>query len=307
MTWYDELDKWKADYLPDMPYERDVSLSRYTSFRIGGPARRMAFPQSGEQLILLLSRARELSARPFVLGSGTNVLFPDGGVDRLVIHTRDMNRVEHLEGDPACIRAEAGAALTRVASAACKAGLTGMEFAHGIPGSVGGGVCMNAGAYGGEMAQVVSSAAVLFPDEDIRTLTGEALGFSYRHSLLTDRPDAVVLSAVFRLQPGDPAAIKAKMDDLMARRKASQPLEYPSAGSTFKRPEGHYAAALIDQCGLKGLTVGGAQVSEKHAGFVINTGRATCDDVTALMAEVQTRVLAAAGVRLDPEVKFVEP
>ena len=307
MTWYDELDKWTADYLPDMPYEHDVPLSRYTSFRIGGPARRMAFPQNGEQLILLLSRARELSARPFVLGNGTNLLFPDAGVDRLVIHTRDMNRVACVESDPCCLRAESGASLARVAMSACKLGLTGLEFAHGIPGSVGGAVCMNAGAYGGEMSQVVSSAAVLFPDEGIRTLTGEELCFSYRHSLLTDRPDGVVLSAVFRLQSGDPAAIKAKMDELMTRRKTSQPLEYPSAGSTFKRPEGHYAAALIDQCGLKGLTVGGAQVSEKHAGFVINTGRATCDDVTALMAEIQARVLAATGVRLDPEVKFVDP
>lgn len=307
MTWYDELDKWTADYLPDMPYEHDVPLSRYTSFRIGGPARRMAFPQNGEQLILLLSRARELSARPFVLGNGTNLLFPDAGVDRLVIHTRDMNRVACVESDPCCLRAESGASLARVAMSACKLGLTGLEFAHGIPGSVGGAVCMNAGAYGGEMSQVVSSAAVLFPDEGIRTLTGEELCFSYRHSLLTDRPDGVVLSAVFRLQSGDPAAIKAKMDELMTRRKTSQPLEYPSAGSTFKRPEGHYAAALIDQCGLKGLTVGGAQVSEKHAGFVINTGRATCADVTALMAEIQTRVFNATGVRLDPEVKIVEP
>ena len=307
MTWYDELDKWTADYLPDMPYEREVPLSRYTSFRIGGPARRMAFPQNGEQLILLLSCARELSARPIILGNGTNLLFPDAGVDRLVIHTRDMNRVARVESDPCCLRADAGASLARVAMTACRLGLTGLEFAHGIPGSVGGAVCMNAGAYGGEMSQVVSSAAVLFPDEGIRTLTGEALGFSYRHSLLTDCPDGVVLSAVFRLRSGDPAAIKAKMDELMTRRKTSQPLEYPSAGSTFKRPEGHYAAALIDQCGLKGLTVGGAQVSEKHAGFVINTGRAACADVTALMAEIQARVLDATGVRLDPEVKIVEP
>ena len=164
---------------------------------------------------------------------------------------------------------------------------------------------MNAGAYGGEMRQVVHSAVVLFPEEGIRTLTGEELAFSYRHSLLTDRPDAVVLRAVFTLKPGEPAAIREKMDDLMARRKASQPLEYPSAGSTFKRPEGYYAAALIDQCGLKGLTVGGAQVSEKHAGFVINRGGASCDDVTALMAEIQKRVWEETGVRLEPEVKVI--
>ena len=307
MRWYEELDEKLRDYLPDLPVSAEEPLSKYTSFRIGGPARRMAFPRNAEQLVLLMSFAGECGARPFVLGNGTNVLFPDGGVDRLVIHTRDLNRVERVEADPNCLRAESGASLSRVAAAACKLGLTGLEFAHGIPGSVGGGVCMNAGAYGGELSQVVSSATVLFPEEGVRTLTGEELRFSYRHSLFTDRPDGVVLSAVFRLQPGDPAVIKGKMDELMTRRKTSQPLEYPSAGSTFKRPEGHYAAALIDQCGLKGLTVGGAQVSGKHAGFVINTGHATCDDVTDLMAEIQTRVFNATGVRLDPEVKIVEP
>ncbi len=304
--WYDALDNWTADYLPDMPYERDVPLDRFTSFRIGGPARRMAFPQNGEQLVLLLSRARELSARPFLLGNGTNLLFPDAGVERLVINTREMHCVEQSECDPCCLKAEAGASLTRVASLACKLGLSGLAFAHGIPGSVGGGVCMNAGAYGGELSQVVAEATVLFPDEGIQTIAGEGLCFSYRHSLLTDRPDAVVLSAVFRLTPGDEAEIRAEMENLLSRRKASQPLEYPSAGSTFKRPEGHYAAALIDECGLKGLRIGDAQVSPKHAGFVINLGHATCADVTALMSELQRRVFEASGVTLTPEVKLVE-
>ena len=164
---------------------------------------------------------------------------------------------------------------------------------------------MNAGAYGGEMRQVVESASVLFPDEGVKRLRGEELRFSYRHSLLADRPDAVVLSAVFALAAGEPEEIRSKMDELMTRRKASQPLEYPSAGSTFKRPEGYFAAALIDECGLKGLTVGGAQVSEKHAGFVINRGGATCADVTALMAEIQRRVWKEKGVRLEPEVKVI--
>ena len=164
---------------------------------------------------------------------------------------------------------------------------------------------MNAGAYGGEMRQVVREATVLFPEKGIRTLTVEELAFSYRHSLLTDCPDAVVLRAVFALEAGESAAIREKMDELMARRRASQPLEYHSAGSTFKRPEGYFAAALIDQCGLKGLTVGGAQVSEKHAGFVINRGGATCADVLALMAQVQQRVWEEKGVRLEPEVKVI--
>ena len=202
--------------------------------------------------------------------------------------------------------AEAGVTLARLADFACKQGLARLEFAHGIPGTVGGGVCMNAGAYDGELKQVVQSVTVLFPGEGVRTLSCEEMAFGYRRSLLTDRPDAVVLSAVFRLTPGDPEAIREKMRDLMARRKASQPLEWPSAGSTFKRPTGYYAGTLIDQCGLKGLTVGGAQVSEKHAGFVINTGNATCADVTELIRQVQERVLAEKGVRLEPEVRIVE-
>ena len=240
-----------------------------------------------------------------MLGNGTNVLFPDEGVDRLVINTRDMADIQLLEGGR--VRAGAGASLTRTAVFACGQGLAGLEFAHGIPGSVGGGVCMNAGAYGGELAQVIESVTVLFPDEGVRTVPCAGMAFGYRRSLLTEHPDAVVLSAVFALHPDDSAAIRGRMDDLMARRKASQPLEYPSAGSTFKRPEGHFAGRLIEEAGCKGLTVGGAQVSEKHAGFVINTGHATCDDVTDLMAEIQTRVFNATGVRLDPEVKIVEP
>ena len=196
-----------------------------------------------------------------------------------------------------------GVLLSRLAVYAQQAGLAGLEFAHGIPGSLGGAVCMNAGAYGGEMRQVVTEVTALYPD-GIRRLTGPEAAFAYRHSrFLAD--GAVVLGAVVRLTPDDPAAIRARMDDLMARRKASQPLEWPSAGSTFKRPEGYFAGTLIDQTGLKGLTVGGAQVSEKHAGFVINTGNATCADVQELIRRVQEAVYRAHGVRLEPEVRFV--
>lgn len=305
MDWYMELDRWMRDYLPDMEWVCDEPMSRHTSFRVGGPARRMAFPSSGEQLVLLLSQAAACGARPLVMGHGSNLLTPDEGLDRLVIDTsRALNRVEPGK-EPHTIEAEAGASLARAADLACRQGLTGLEFAHGIPGTVGGGVCMNAGAYGGEMKQVVLRAQVLFPEEGIRTLSGEELDFSYRHSLLLDHPEAVVLGVVFRLEPGDPAAIRETMRDLMARRKASQPLEYPSAGSTFKRPAGHFAGTLIDQCGLKGLRVGGAQVSEKHAGFVINRGGATAADVLALIGQVQERVLAETGVRLEPEVQIV--
>ena len=304
MCWYEQLDEKVREYLPDMTMEREVPLSRHTSFRIGGPARRMAFPTSREQLVILMGLAESCGVNPFLLGRGTNLLVDDRGLDTLVIKTAEhMTAVRQL--DEATLEADAGILLNHLAVYAQQHGLSGLEFAHGIPGSVGGAVCMNAGAYGGEMRQVVHSAVVLFPEEGIRTLTGEELAFSYRHSLLTDRPDAVVLRAVFTLKPGEPAAIREKMDDLMARRKASQPLEYPSAGSTFKRPEGYYAAALIDQCGLKGLMVGGAQVSEKHAGFVINRGGASCDDVTALMAEIQKRVWEETGVRLEPEVKVI--
>lgn len=305
MSWYKELDVWTADYLPGMIYERDVPLERSTSFRIGGPARRMAFPRSGEELVLLINQALELGARPFVLGNGTNVLFPDEGVDRLIVSTREMNCVE-AGAEAKEIVAECGATLAKTAVFAQKLGLSGLEFAHGIPGSVGGGVCMNAGAYGGEMAQVVKNVTVLFPDRGIRTIDGTEMAFSYRHSLLTEHQEAVVLRAAFQLRQGAPEDIRAKMDELMSRRKASQPLEYPSAGSTFKRPEGHYAAALIDQCGLKGLTIGGAQVSEKHAGFVINRGGASCADVTALMAEIRRRVLKQTGVVLEPEVRIID-
>ena len=306
MDWWTDLDKWTAEYLPDLRMECDEPMGRHTSFRIGGPARRMAFPERGEQLVLLLSHAIACGARPLVIGNGTNLLCPDRGLDRLVIDTTaGLNRLEPGPA-PEEITAEAGVPLARLADLACRQGLTGLEFAHGIPGTVGGAVCMNAGAYGGEMAQVVREVSVLFPEEGVRTLSGDALAFGYRRSFLTDRPDAVVLRAVFRLAPGDQAAIRDRMRELLEKRRASQPLEFPSAGSTFKRPEGHFAGTLIDQCGLKGLTVGGAQVSEKHAGFIVNRGGATSADVRELIRQVQARVLDAAGVRLEPEVKIID-
>ena len=304
MDWFAKLDEAVSEYLPDLKVVCEEPMSRHTSFRIGGAARRMAFPERGEQLVLLHSFALECGARPLVVGNGTNLLVSDGGVDRLVIETSGMNRLER-GAEPDSVVAEAGVTLARLADFACRAGLAGLEFAHGIPGTVGGGICMNAGAYDGEMKQVVSGATVLFPEEGVRFLSGEEMAFAYRRSLLTDRPDAVVLSAVFRLKPDREETIRDRMRELMQRRKTSQPLEWPSAGSTFKRPAGYFAGTLIDQCGLKGLTVGGAQVSEKHAGFIINRGGATCADVTALIGEVQARVLERTGVRLEPEVKII--
>jgi UDP-N-acetylmuramate dehydrogenase len=232
------------------------------------------------------------------------VLAPDAGIPGLVICLKDaLDGMEQL--DETRIRVAAGVTMTRAAVFAAERNLGGMEFAHGIPGTVGGAVCMNAGAYDGEMKLVIEQVMVYFPGEGVREIAGVDMDFSYRHSLLSDRPEAVVLSAVFRLKAGDPEVIRERMRELMARRKASQPLEFPSAGSTFKRPTGYFAGTLIDQNGLKGLTVGGAQVSEKHAGFVINVGNATFKDVTGLIEAVQERIFAATGVHLEPEVKII--
>ncbi len=303
MLWYEILDQKIAEYLPDLQVERDVSMKRHTSFRVGGAARRMAFPKNREQLVILMGLAQECGVCPFILGKGTNLLVADAGLDTLVIKTAEHMSEVHLTDD-GMLEADAGISLARLAVFAQQAGLTGLEFAHGIPGSLGGGICMNAGAYGGEMSQVVTEVTALFPD-GIRHLSGEELQLSYRRSVFTDHPETVVLGAKLRLSKGDAQEIRAKMDDLIARRKQSQPLEYPSAGSTFKRPVGNYAGTLIEKSGLKGLTVGGAQVSEKHAGFIINTGDATCEDVKRLIVQVQKRVLEQWGILLEPEVKII--
>ena len=304
MSWKTMLDKLAADYLPDLKLVCDEPMSRHTSFRIGGPAARMAFPVNAEQTVLLQALAEECGVKPLVIGNGTNLLVSDAGLDNLVIDTSGMNDIR-LEEDGVTLTADAGVSLARLADFACKQGLTGLEFAHGIPGTLGGAVCMNAGAYGGEMKQVIDAVVLLDPGEGIRVLSCEEMEFGYRHSLLDDHPEYIVLSASVKLEPGNPDAIRETMRELMGKRKASQPLEWPSAGSTFKRPEGYFAAALIDQCGLKGFTVGGAQVSEKHAGFVINQGGATCADVLELIRQVQQRVQEEKGVRLEPEVKII--
>jgi len=304
MSWKAMFDKLVEAYLPDVKMVHDESMSRHTSFRIGGPAARMAFPVNAEQVVLLQGLAEACGVQPLVIGNGTNLLVADAGIYSLVIDTSEMKTIR-LEEDGVTISADAGVSLARLADFACKQGLTGLEFAHGIPGTLGGAVCMNAGAYGGEMKQVIDSVVLLDPSEGIRVLSGGEMQFGYRHSLLNDLPEAIVLSASVKLTPGDPETIRETMRELMGKRKASQPLEWPSAGSTFKRPEGYFAAALIDQCGLKGLTVGGAQVSEKHAGFVINQGGATCADVLELIRQIQEKVWEEKGVRLEPEIKMI--
>lgn len=301
MSWETTLDEQISKYLPEMKWLKDEPLSKHCSFRIGGPAKRMAFPRTTEETVILSGILLDNGARTITLGNGTNILFPDEGLDAAVVSTAELARIERT-GDTK-ISAEAGVSLSRLATFAWREGLTGLEFAHGIPGSVGGGVVMNAGAYGGALSDVIAEATGLWND-GVRTLSSEALSLSYRHSIFTEQPEAVVLRASFRLERGDAESIKARMDELMEKRKASQPLEYPSAGSTFKRPEGHFAGALIEQCRLKGTRVGGAEVSVKHAGFVINTGGATCADVLALIELIQSRVFGETGVRLEPEVRI---
>ena len=292
---------------PDLEVRAGEPMSRHTSFRIGGPARLMALPKSAVQAKAAVLAAREANILPFFLGNGSNLLVPDEGVERFLIqpagrYSADpLNRVWEENGQ---LCAGGGVSLAVLANAAQGRALTGLEFASGIPGSVGGAVVMNAGAYGGEMAQVLVSVTALDLDGSIQTLPAESCGLGYRRSVFSDG-QRLVLEARFQLSSGDPSVIRARMDELAARRKEKQPLEYPSAGSMFKRPEGYFAAALIDQCGLKGFTVGGAQVSEKHAGFVVNRGGATCADVLELVRQVQARVQEQTGVALEMEVKVL--
>ena len=292
---------------PGLEVRVNEPMSRHTSFRIGGPARLMALPKTAAEAKAAVLAAREADILPFFLGNGSNLLVPDEGVERFLIqpagrYSADpLNRVWEENGQ---LCAGGGVSLAVLANAAQGRALTGLEFASGIPGSVGGGVVMNAGAYGGEMAQVLVSVTALDLDGSIQTIPAESCGLGYRKSVFSDG-QRLVLEARFQLSSGDPDAIRARMDELAAKRKEKQPLEYPSAGSMFKRPEGYFAAALIDQCGLKGFAVGGAQVSEKHAGFVVNRGGATCADVLELVRQVQARVQEQTGVALEMEVKVL--
>lgn len=290
---------------PTLEIRKDEPMSAHTSFRVGGPAAMMVLPKNKDEVELAVRTAASQYVKPFFLGNGSNLLVSDAGYDGLVVKTTGLDRIQQMGND---LWAEGGALLSRVAHAAAESGLTGLEFAAGIPGTVGGAVTMNAGAYGGEMAHVVKRVLVMDQEGRSVIIRNSGCDFSYRHSAFSDGK-RLILGVFFPLTFGDPAEIKAKMADLAAQRKAKQPLEYPSAGSTFKRPaplpDGTpvYAAALIDQCGCKGLTIGGAQVSEKHAGFIINKGGATCADILALVAEVKKRVLDQTGIALELEVK----
>ena len=288
--------------IPEIELKYHEPMAKHTSFKIGGGAEVMAFPKSAEELSAVLKASALLDVKPAILGAGTNVLAPDGGISGLVICLKDcMDGMEKLDGDR--IRVAAGVTMTRAAVFAANLGLSGLEFAHGIPGTVGGGVYMNAGAYGGEIVQVCQSVTVMDMAGNLTQRTNAEMEFSYRHSVLEDE-GGIVVSAVFQLTPADPAEIKAKMKELQGKRSASQPLDLPSAGSAFKRPVGGYAAALIDQAGLKGYQVGGAAISTKHAGFAVNLGGATAEDVKNLLTQVSDKVFENSGIRLEPEVRI---
>lgn len=290
------------NFLDGIALRFNEPMSAHTSFRIGGEVEVMAFPKSATELQRILAAAASLGCKPRLLGAGTNILAPDQGLKGLVICLKDcLGGMEQL--DETHIRVAAGVTLTRAALFAAKLGLGGMEFAHGIPGSVGGGVYMNAGAYGGELGRICQSVEVMDFSGNIFALSREELDFSYRHSILEEQ-EFIVLSVVFRLTPGSAEEIREQLKLLQAKRSASQPLDLPSAGSAFKRPAGGYAAALIDQAGLKGHQVGGAAVSRKHAGFVVNLGGATSEDVQALLQQVSAIVLERSGIRLEPEIRI---
>ena len=291
-----------ADLLPKLELRFHESMAKHTSFRIGGPAEVMAFPKDVAELAQLLEMSALLDCKTAILGAGTNILAPDEGLPGLVICLKDcLGGMELI--DETHIRVAAGVTMTRAAVFAANLGLSGLEFAHGIPGTVGGGVYMNAGAYGGEICQVCTQVDVMDMSGNLRSYTGDEMRFSYRHSRLEDE-GGIVVSAVFALTLKPTEEIRAAMQDLMARRSASQPLDMPSAGSAFKRPVGGYAAALIDQAGLKGYRIGNAAVSEKHAGFVVNLGGATAKDVKNLLMDVSDRVFRESGIRLEPEVRI---
>lgn len=275
-------------------------MKNHTSFRIGGPVAMMAFPVTTEETIATIQAARRVGIKPILLGRGTNLLCGDGPLNYFMIKTYPgLSHMEQVGSHG--IRCGAGIPMRQAANFAQQHGLTGLEFAHGIPGSMGGGVVMNAGAYGGELANVIKETTALDENGEVVVFRGEEQAFGYRSSVFRSRR-LLVLDTLIELAPGDPVAIQAQMDDYLTRRRRTQPLEYPSAGSMFKRPVGAFAAALIDQCGLKGFRVGDAQVSEKHAGFVINRGNADCAQMLQLVRHVQRVVQKRTGFSLEMEV-----
>lgn len=293
--------------LPAMPLLENEDMSRHCSFHIGGPARALALPGDVTALTKICYLLKKNELAPYLLGNGSNIVFPDEGLPELfLIGTQRLEKLMLLPDG--AVYAECGVSLAKLAGFAQQNSLAGLEFASGIPGTVGGGLRMNAGAYGGELKDVVESVVVYYlPEQAMYELTNEQCRFGYRDSLFQKMGGLVILAAVFRLEKGDGEAIAAKMRELNAKRREKQPLELPSAGSAFRRPEGRFAAQLIDEAGLKGFSIGGAQVSEKHAGFVVNRGGATSHDVHELLKEVRRRVYAHSQVVLEPEIILLPP
>lgn len=303
MTQYQQLAKTLQAQCPDLLLAENERLAGYTTFAIGGPCPLVAFPSTQEEVVACFTLAGEFGVPYYILGNGSNLLISDQGVERFIIHSKKFSQILSQKGLE--ITAQSGLLLGRLANFAAERGLSGLEFAQGIPGSLGGATVMNAGAYGGEMQQIITSVTSYCPKtQSIRTRSSQELDFSYRHSLFHQISE-LILTVTLTLHPGDPQEIAEKMQEFSAQRKEKQPLNLPSCGSTFKRPPGHFAAALIDQCGLKGCTVGGAQVSTKHAGFVVNIGGATCQDVLNLVREIRATVLRKTGVELELEVELL--
>jgi len=292
----------QANFAPERIIPR-APMSRYSTFRVGGPADVLVNINTPAEVAVALRAAKHADVPVTLIGNGSNLLIRDGGIRGLVIRIAGDCASISREGDT--VRAQAGISMSAAAQFALSEGLSGLAEMAGIPGTIGGGVIMNAGAYGGELSQVVVRAdAVSLADGKIVSFEGPDLGFSYRHSAMMDA-GVVVTDVVMQLAPGDRDVIRARMEECARARREKQPLNYPSAGSTFKRPVGQFAAKLIDDCGLRGLRIGDAQVSEKHAGFIVNLGKATAGDILALMAQVQARVHEMTGVVLEPEVRIL--
>lgn len=284
-------------------FEENVSMKKYTSFKVGGNAKIMVFPENTEQLHSVVKYLNENSLEPFILGNGSNIVASDEGIENVVIKlSGDFENITLLDDTTLC--AGAGVKLSALCNFALSNELSGLEFAYGIPGTVGGAAYMNAGAYGGQMSDVVIKAEHINADGSKGFYEDKCLGFDYRHSVYSNS-DKTITYVIFKLKKGNKEEILFKMNDFLQRRKDKQPLNFPSAGSVFKRPEGYFAGALIEQCGLKGKTIGGAQVSEKHAGFIINIGDATCQDIKELVRCCQDTVFEKFGVELKCEIKFI--